>query len=436
MSARRLKLAGVASAVAASALLLGGVLNEAVPESASAVAAPEISIRGGGAAEDTASVVRRFETAVRANPKDGRSFVVLGSAYQQRFRETADATYLSRSEKALKDALRLSASDPDAASGLGALALSRHDFRTALELGRRAVAKAPNTARHHGVVGDALLELGRYDAAFAAFDRMAALRPGLASYSRIAYARELLGRTGGAIEAMQLAADAGGGRGEPTAWAEVELGKLYFGSGRPKLAARHFRTALVFFPGYVYALDALARAEAALGRYELAIKLARRAVDTTPLPQFVATLGDLYRATGRAREAREQYALVGAIERLLQANGVRTDLETALFDVDHGLRVREALERARLAHAERPGIVADDVLAWALVRDGQCAEGLRFAKRALRLGTRDAGIFFHRAMAERCVGHADEARRWFRRALATNTHFSLLWAPVARRYAG
>jgi tetratricopeptide (TPR) repeat protein len=433
MSARRLKLAGVVATVTASALLLGGVLNEAPPPG-SAVAAPEIAIRGAGST-DTASVVGKFEDAVRANPEDWRSFVVLGNAYQQRFRETADATYLSRSDKALRTALRLTPGDPDATSGLGALALSRHDFRRALVLGRRAAAQAPNTARHQGVVGDALLELGRYEAAFAAFDRMAALRPDLASYSRIAYARELLGNTSGAISAMQLAADAGGGRGEPTAWAEVELGKLYLGSGRPAQAARHFRTALVFFPGYVYSLDALARAEAALGRYDRAIKLARRAVDATPLPQFAATLGDLYRVTGRHREANDQYALVEAIERLLQANGVLTDLETALFDVDHGVRLREALDRARLAHAERPGIYADDVLGWALVRNGECTEGLGYAKRALRLGTRDASLFFHRGMAERCAGHGQEARQWFRRALATNPHFSLLWAPVARRYA-
>jgi hypothetical protein len=60
---------------------------------------------------------------------------------------------------------------------------------------------------------------------------------------------------------------------------------------------------------------------------------------------------------------------------------------------------------------------------------------LRFSERSLRLGTRDALLFFHRAMAERCLGRDAEARRWFRRALRLNPHFSLLWSPVARRYA-
>jgi hypothetical protein len=44
-------------------------------------------------------------------------------------------------------------------------------------------------------------------------------------------------------------------------------------------------------------------------------------------------------------------------------------------------------------------------------------------------------LFFHRGMIERCLGRDAEARRWFRLALATNPHFSLLWSQTARRYA-
>ena len=58
-----------------------------------------------------------------------------------------------------------------------------------------------------------------------------------------------------------------------------------------------------------------------------------------------------------------------------------------------------------------------------------------YSTRSLRLGTQDALKFFHRGMIERCLGHGAEAKSWFRRALALNPHFSVLWAPVARRYA-
>ncbi len=286
------------------------------------------------------------------------------------------------------------------------------------------------------MLGDALLELGRYDEAFRAFDRQVELKPSLGGYARIAYARELLGRPRQAIEAMELALDASGGVREPTAWTLVELGKLHFGLGELTEAGRSFRIALAAFPGYPSALEGLARVEAARGRLQRALGLQRRAVEAIPLPHLVAQLGDLLAASGQRAEARQQYALV---DRDRPLAGRRTasgrDLETALFRVDHGIRLRETLALARRARADRPSIVGDDVLAWALARNGRCADALAYSKRSLRLGTRDASFYFHRGMIERCLGHDAEARLWFARALDTNPHFSLLWSATARRYA-
>jgi tetratricopeptide (TPR) repeat protein len=156
-------------------------------------------------------------------------------------------------------------------------------------------------------------------------------------------------------------------------------------------------------------------------------------VNRIPLPQYVSTLGDLYGATGRPRLAQKQYELIGVIERLLVANGVKTDLETALFNVDHGIRLQASLALARLAWRERPSIDGDDVLAWALERTGHCGEALRYSKRALRLGALDALKYFHRGMIEGCLGHAAAKRAWLTRALRLSPNFSILWAPVARR---
>jgi tetratricopeptide (TPR) repeat protein len=169
------------------------------------------------------------------------------------------------------------------------------------------------------------------------------------------------------------------------------------------------------------------------GRYAAAIASEREAVNRIPLPQFVAMLGDVYRVTGRPAQAARQYALIGVIEKLLVSNGVKTDLETALFNVDHGIRLQESLALARLAHVERPSIDGDDVLAWALARNGRCTEALGYSKRALRLGTRDALKYFHRGEIERCLGHEAAAKAWFSRALRLNPQFSLLWTPVAER---
>ena len=413
----------------AKRLLLGGALVDR----SSHARADAVPLSTPLAGESDAALLLRLQQQVRAHPADVRGLGLLGLAYQQRARDTGDPSYYTKSQGVLDRAREISPDDLIATSALGSLALSRHRFRTALELGRRAVALSPSTARGYGVLGDALIELGRYQEAFRAFNTMVSLKPSLASYARVSYARELLGDFRGAAAAMRLAVDAADGQREALAWAHTQLGKLLWSHGRMVAAAREYRGALRVKPGYVYALDALSQVLAARGRLGRAIDLEQRATDSMPLPQFVAALGDLYQVSGKRAAARRQYALIGAIERLLRANGVRTDLETALFDVDHSVRLPRALLRARAAHRDRPSIDGDDVLAWALARNGRCAEALPYSKRALRLGTQDATKLFHRAYVEHCLGR--DARPWARRALALNPHFSLLWAPTARRLA-
>ena len=436
MTRIRIAVAGTVAALAATVLLLGGALRE--PARAGGSAAPTRALAdvfAAGFSPAGATTIADFRARADANPKDAEAAVLLGLAYQQRVRETADFSDLGRSEFSLKRALRLAPDNPDAISGLGSLALARHDFSLALTLGRRARALAPKTARHYGVVGDALLELGRYEQAFQTFDRMARLKPGVASYSRVSYARELLGDKTGAIRAMKLALDAATGQREALAWTHVQLGKIYLGTGRLDQADEQFRAALQIFPNYLFAFEARAQVELARGRFDAAAALARSAADQVPLPQFVGTLADVHRASGQQALAREQYAVMGAIERLLRSSGVRSDLEITLFNVDHGIKLDRAVSLARQARRERPSIEGDAVLAWALARTGDCQEALGYSKRALRLGTRDASKFFQRGMIERCLGHDAAAREWFQRALETNPHFSAHWAPIARRYA-
>jgi tetratricopeptide (TPR) repeat protein len=382
---KRLLLGSAAAVVTAAALLLGGVFSS-----------------GGTAATQTAPHLDR-----------------LGNAFAQRARETGDASYYARAEAAYRAALRRVPNDLAATIGLGSVALSRHEFRRGLVLGRRAVALSSSTAAGYGVVGDALVELGRYEAAFATFDKMVSLKPSVSSYARVSYARELLGDVPGAARAMRLAVESAVGEPEPLAWSLTQLGKLYWSNGRLDEAAREYRAALEAHPRYPAALNALAVVEAARGRRTGAIALARRAAEILPLPQYVATLGDLLPGSA----AKRQYALVGAIARLERSQGVNVDLEIALFDVDHGIDLTHTVALARLAQHERPSIDGDDVLAWAFARSGQCGEALMYSKLALRLGTRDAAKFFHRGVIEHCLGHAVSARAWFARAHETNPYW-------------
>ncbi len=428
------------AAIAATVFLLGGALAPAheakpsPPASPADVLFPErmpVSLAG----KDTPGQIAALQQALRRNDGNVRALESLGFAYQQRARETADPSYYPKSEGVLRRALALAPGDNLAVAGLGSLALSRHRFRDALVLGRRAVRDAPYSGRNWGVVGDALIELGRYPRAFKAFDTMVRVDPGLAAYARISYARELLGDQRVAAEMMRRAVVESNYQREPFAWTSVQLGKLFWSQGRIGAAAQQYRRALAIFPGYVYALDALAQVEGARGHLRRAIALERGVVDRTPLPQFVTTLGDLYAIAEQPVAARRQYALMDVIARLLRANGVKTDLELALFDVDHGIRTSGALRLARASYRDRPSIDGDDVLGWALARNGHCGEARHYSVRALRLGTRDALKYFHRGMIERCLGNRSAARVWLRRSLRQNAHFSVIWAPVARRYA-
>ena len=89
---------------------------------------------------------------------------------------------------------------------------------------------------------------------------------------------------------------------------------------------------------------------------------------------------------------------------------------------------------ARRARAARPSIYGDDALGWALARAGRCREAIPWLDRSLRLGTRDALLYFHRGYAERCAGDVAGGRAWFARALDLNAAFSVRWAPVARAF--
>jgi tetratricopeptide (TPR) repeat protein len=431
----RFLIAGTAAAIVAAVLSLGGVLHPAGAMRPDRPHAAVEALASGFGAGDTMGLVAQLQRALRRAPGNVHDLDLLGLAYQQRARETGDPAWYPKSNGILTRALRLAPGDLPATSGLGSLALSRHRFAQALQIGRRAVALSPSTAASYGIVGDALVELGRYRAAFRSFDTMARRKPGLASYARVSYARELRGDWSGAVHAMRLAGTAAIGEPEPTAWVHVQLGKLDWSRGLYDTAAAEYRAALRTFPGYVYALDALAQVAAATAHLERAIALERRAEETIPLPQFVGLLGDLESAAGHRRAALRDYALIGVIDRLLRANGVRTDLEVALFDADHGIAPARTLALARRAQHARPSIDGDDVLAWTLERNGRCTEALGYSRLALRLGTRDALKFFHRGMIERCLGNGTVARAWFRRALVLNPHFSVRWSPIARRYA-
>ena len=90
----------------ASGSLFGGVLGELRPEAAPASASPRLELDAALPLGGTAVAVRRLERAVRVDPRDAGRLGELGLAYQLRWRETGDPSFLPLSERALRRALR------------------------------------------------------------------------------------------------------------------------------------------------------------------------------------------------------------------------------------------------------------------------------------------------------------------------------------------
>ena len=119
----------------------------------------------------------------------------------------------------------------------------------------------------------------------------------------------------------------------------------------------------------------------------------RSVVARLPLPEYVAELADLYLATGRPDQAEQQLAVAAASARLAAANGVRTDLETALVEADHGSPA-DALRAARAEWSVRRTIHTADAMAWALHAAGRdrAALALRPAGDRARHAGRPAAL--------------------------------------------
>jgi tetratricopeptide (TPR) repeat protein len=149
-----------------------------------------------------------LQERLRQQSDDHVAATRLGLAYLQRARETSDPSYYTRADGVLNQALDAAPGDTDTLIGLGSLALARHQFTDALEWGNKAVASNPYKAAAYGIVGDAYTELGQYEDAIGAIQKMVDLRPDQTSYARVSYARELHGDLAGAIGAMRDAVDA------------------------------------------------------------------------------------------------------------------------------------------------------------------------------------------------------------------------------------
>ncbi|WP_078496111.1 tetratricopeptide repeat protein [Streptomyces sp. LaPpAH-108] len=420
----------LAVAVTGGAIAVGAARDKA-PQAVAVSAAVD---PGALASGDPDAAIAALQAHLKAQPRDADGWATLGLAYVEQARTKGDPARYPQAQAALKRALSLAPHSDQALAGQAALAAARHDFKGALTNADRALAENPYSERALSSRIDALVELGRYDAASRAADTADARKPGVPVFTRYAYVRELRGDVPAARRVLEQALGAATSKGD-IAYVAAQLGQLAWNQGDYKSALTSYARALAADENYLPALEGRARAQAASGDRAEAIKGMELVVSRYPLPAPLVELGELYEARGAAGDrerAHEQYALVEAWIAIARANGVDADLDTALAAADHGDK-KAALRAARAEWTRRHTVHTADALAWALHVNGHDREALSYARRATATGYQSALFRYHLGVIELATGHERDGRASLKSALKLNPGFSPLGAATARK---
>jgi tetratricopeptide (TPR) repeat protein len=335
--------------------------------------------------------VQAMQVRLRSNPGDGTAAALLAEALLRQTRVANDPGLAVHAEQALRRALADEPLDYAARRMLGAVLLSQHRFREAIQEAARAKEQRPDDAWNDGVIGDGHLELGEYDEAFAAFDRMITARPDAASYARVSYARELQGDLDGAIRLMSMALEATSAADpEALAWHETQLGHLQLASKHLARAAWHFDRAEFLFPGYSPAAEGRVRVLIAAGDEDAAAARAKESFALQATPVLATFIGDLAEQQQEHGEAERYYRMV---EEWLR----REPIALSRFLSDRDRDPARALALAQAGATVSNDIFTADALALALFKAGRHAEAAAAIQKALRTGTKDQQILAHAA---------------------------------------
>jgi tetratricopeptide (TPR) repeat protein len=376
--------------------------------------------------------IRGLQARVQNSPTKPDAWVELGQAWVRKARSSGDALHYLSADACAELALRLSPADRGALDLHGLMLLNEHRFEEARQLAQSVVDKAPEDAPAWGNLADALTDLGRYNDAARAAQRMMDLKPNLASYARASYLLWLRGDVEGAKESARLAIDAGGDvrDSEPLAWVLVQAATLFWHEGDQAGADAGFNRALEVKPGFPPALVGKARVALGQGRPAAAAKLLQQAFEERPLAETAGLLADARRLSGDGLGAE-------AAEREVFREGRSGDGRTlSLYLSTHDRDADEALALAERELSTRDDVYTEDVLAWALYRKGRLAEARAASDKSMALATPDARLLYHAGAIRLAAGEPVRGLALVKRALALNPGFDPVGSPEARALLG
>src|SRR5579871_164037 len=372
-----------------------------------------------------------YQSWVTKSPTDISARTLLAGAYIQKTRETTDFGYLDRASKILDGVLK-EHQDYEAQRLRNIVELTLHHFSKAAEYAAAMTQRWPGDVQSWGTLGDARLEMGQYDAAREAFAKMLELKPGLMSYNRMGFYRFITGDVDGGIQLMQKAVDAAAKYPENNAWCLVELGNIYFKTGRWDDAEAAYSKAIEVFPTSHAAYAALGAVAAARGDLPKAIEKYKRAQSITPTIQYAGALFEIYTALGKTSEAAEQADMVDLVTKLEGAANQKANRTISLIYANQNRNLAQSLEFAQSDFEVRQDVYTYDAMAWALYKNQRFEEAARASALALKLDAPEALFFYHAGMISEALGDSATARKHLERALALNPGFDFGQAAVAR----
>ncbi|HWU09063.1 MAG TPA: tetratricopeptide repeat protein [Streptomyces sp.] len=428
--------------VAAAVLVAGAVIavpdgaEEAEPPAPGPVARAEAAAAAGSPASlsDLTALIGDRQKWVETHPADAPSWAVLGSAYVEWGRRSADTAYYPRAEQALRRSLAAQPGErgnTEAWVGLGALANARNDFLAAKKWGETVRARQPKNWTVYPVLIDAYNGLGDHAAAAKATEKFGTLRKGAPALARTS---DMYRNQGWREDALATAQEAADRATTPAGKAAAlhRLGDLAAERGEPAEALAQYDAALRTDRGHLVSLAGRARALVALDRTDEALADYRTVTAKLPRPAYALELGELYESLDLDGDARTQYAGLRGLLTKARAAGVNEALTEARFEADHGdPEAAVELMRAEWEAQHRSSAVAD-ALAWSLHRAGRSEEAVQYAERAVETGVRDASYAYHLGVIESSLGQDGPARGHLEQALRTDPDFSPLAAPLAR----
>jgi tetratricopeptide (TPR) repeat protein len=349
---------------------------------------------------------------VQQNPDDIKIQLQLASVYLQLYRlDTSHSDYPLKAYAIAKQVLNKEPGNTEAQMLKATLLLTFHRFEEAAEIARSLVSQFPNSAFAYGVLCDANIELGKYNEAVIACDKMLSLRPDLRSYSRAAYLRELHGDLPGAIAAMEMAATAGLQNSEERAWALSQLARLYFQKGNLKTAESIYRDILTSQPQYIHAIIGLTDVISSQNGLEAGISYLESHYHPDVDHLLIEKLALMYIANDEHHHADDLVEHIVENMNLQTQNGWDVQMEFARFCAKANFQLDKAVKTIEKEHQRRPNnIDVLDTYAWLMFKKGAIDKAKELVDEVLRLNPYQTEKFYHAAEVYTALGDFEKAK--------------------------